>query len=344
MNLIEYKGDEIIVSKYGAHKMRDWILVSIFVPILLWFFLPDASVEGRTFMAFASALFLPILFYFQSKTRIIFDLKQRIVYSEMPLRGNTKLIDFADIHAIEFVGRDNWVASLVSKKKMGHYRIARKTDPFAKGISILENIDINDPKLRDMQLHDLPALRAAVSDTGPNATSPPRAPQAAITPVIDPYVHHQTALVYLKESPECYSFYDWRIFSTLCWLGFLWLGLWFGWQTVQNGVHESSDVYVPLVLIPLFLWLSFSNTNYFRFDNQRRVIYRAYIFGLLAKEFSYDDFVTFETVRRTHNGIYVGTDLSMSFRDGSSLAVTTYYNTKKIDALTREIVSVLRSL
>lgn len=83
------------------------------------------------------------------------------------------------------------------------------------------------------------------------------------------------------------------------------------------------------------------------FNTGTRMIERKSPIRLGNYQFAFEHFVTFQTVRRTYNGIYSGTEVNIHFyRPGDkkerAMQLSTFRNTRKIERFIQEVKSIMR--
>lgn len=133
----------------------------------------------------------------------------------------------------------------------------------------------------------------------------------------------------------------------------------FGILSLAIGIHECTPdawmYYLNIVgkllvtIFPIALGVVFIAAAYTRltFNMGTRIIERKSPIGIGNRQFSFDSFVNFETVRKTYNGVYTGTDINMFFettgKKSNVLRVSTFRNTQQIERFMREIRSIINT-
>ncbi|SEW45839.1 hypothetical protein SAMN05428988_6149 [Chitinophaga sp. YR573] len=84
------------------------------------------------------------------------------------------------------------------------------------------------------------------------------------------------------------------------------------------------------------------------FNTGSRIIERKSPIGIGNRQFSFDSFVNFQTVRKTYNGVYAGTDINMLFeaagKKNNVLRASTFKNTQQIERFMLEIGSIMNRM
>ncbi|SFE59093.1 hypothetical protein SAMN05518672_10833 [Chitinophaga sp. CF118] len=133
----------------------------------------------------------------------------------------------------------------------------------------------------------------------------------------------------------------------------------FGSIFLALGIHECTpDAWITdlniagkllMTVFQIALGVVFIAAAYTRliFNTPSRIIERKSPIGIGNRQFSFDSFVNFQTVRKTYNGVYSGTDINMLFeatgKKNNVLRASTFKNTQQIERFMLEIRKILAS-
>ncbi|MGB4773591.1 MAG: hypothetical protein WBP45_00325 [Daejeonella sp.] len=87
---------------------------------------------------------------------------------------------------------------------------------------------------------------------------------------------------------------------------------------------------------------AFVSTHKLVFDCNTQTIRSVYAFNSFKKEFPFADFVRFQIVRSSTNGIYSDTRIWLVFTSGKMFALKSFYRTRKIEGFINETEAILK--
>lgn len=131
-------------------------------------------------------------------------------------------------------------------------------------------------------------------------------------------------------------------------LGCLFIGIHeatpFAWLTNTSTIGKLLAIGFPSLIGIIFIAAAYTK---FTFDTNTRIVERKSPLGIGNHRYSFDEFVNFQTIRKTYNGVYTGTDVEMYFQKAASnklrsVQVSSFRNTKKIERLISEIESIMK--
>jgi hypothetical protein len=133
----------------------------------------------------------------------------------------------------------------------------------------------------------------------------------------------------------------------------------FGTIFLAIGIHECTpDAWMTdlniggkllMTVFQIGLGVVFFAAAYTRltFNTGSRIIERKSPIGIGNRRFTFDSFVNFQTVRKTYNGVYSGTDINMIFeaagKKNNVLRASTFKNTRQIERFMLEISSIINT-
>ncbi len=131
-------------------------------------------------------------------------------------------------------------------------------------------------------------------------------------------------------------------------LGFLFVGIHeatpAAWVTEATAIGKLMMCIVPVVFGVIFTAAAFTKIT---FDTGAGIVERKSPIMIGNQRHAFNDFTNFQTIRKTYNGIYAGTDVQMCFQKNGAtkakaLLLTSFRNTKKIDRLVEEIKTIMK--
>ncbi|KAA2239716.1 hypothetical protein F0L74_26350 [Chitinophaga agrisoli] len=131
-------------------------------------------------------------------------------------------------------------------------------------------------------------------------------------------------------------------------LGFLFIGIHectpAAWVTETTTIGKLMMCVVPILFGVIFTAAAFTKIT---FDTSARIVERKSPIMLGNHRFSFNEFSHFQTIRKTYNGIYAGTDVQMYFLEKSSgkaksMLLTSFRNTRHIDRFVEEVKSIMK--
>lgn len=258
---------------------------------------------------------LPLLFY--SRRQVIFDNHAKMIYRKT-IWGTRALLPFSE------------VADIIPETRFGiAYYIKPRTDYYGRGLLLSPPFtSATDKAKQSFDSTALPAIRpmlASATATAPDNTR---------------MMHEAGVLQYYTACPDGYrlllpgfsKFIPVVIFSVL--LAFTAYGLLSG---------QSRTGYMIFICLGFLVTLA-SATRRVVFLTGAQIV-RLSFFSIPMGTYRLSDFAGFQVVRKTHNGIYNGTDVRMTFtRAGSrrkkELTLRTFRKTAPIESFITETAFV----
>lgn len=133
----------------------------------------------------------------------------------------------------------------------------------------------------------------------------------------------------------------------------------FGMISLAIGIHECTPgAWIPdlniggkllVTILPIALGILFIAAAYTRitFNTRTLIIERKSPIRLGNRQFSFGSFVDFQTVRKSYNGVYAGTDVNMLFnadgKKGDVLLVSSFQKTQQIERFMLEIRTIINT-
>ncbi|BAV04368.1 hypothetical protein SAMN05421788_11095 [Filimonas lacunae] len=112
-----------------------------------------------------------------------------------------------------------------------------------------------------------------------------------------------------------------------------------------NPIGKALVTFGPVILGLLVIAAAFTTVT---FNTTTRTVERKSPIGINSMKLGFEQYINFQTVRKSYNGIYQGTDVILYFQKeaGSdktkSLLLSTFRNTQKIERLMLEVESLLK--
>lgn len=264
--------------------------------VMLYFATRNTYTEKAPYsLILMTPLFLACIpFFLYSRRQIIFELSDHSIYRKTWM-GKKRLLGFEEVGDIQL------------KQGFGFsYRLKKKGDRYGKGIllsSAFSGTADKDKIVFDQEV--LPPVHALLAQHP--AVAVPAAPALFEAGVLDFYSQHDTG--YLLKRKGVIKYLPGLILVVTVWCFSL-------YRYVTVPVHSGMDeklTWIPL--IPLLL-LTGVFTKKIVFDLQQQKI-RLYRFGLPFLTYDMADFAGLAIVRKTHKGMYNGTDVRMKFNKPS---------------------------
>lgn len=317
--------DKIIIRPYGLLFVLGGVLTLIYAAIFLGFrgIGQESPLGSGTFGLFLIGILF--LFFLGGFTRVVFDRTtgnmQKLLFGFIPV----KTIPFEQLHGV----------NIVTQRTGGYnYRIFTRANKFGKGTIISSGYS---------------------KDTDRNAVAFTKEVIPAIHQLLDAQAplpeQKEEKITSFKHFTEADGVYTLKVNKA----GLLVLG--FGLLAV--GIHECTpaawitDVNTigKLIICGFFLACgiafitrAFTKTS---FNTRTRIIEKKSPVGLGSQRHPFEHFINFQTVRRSYNGIYQGTDVHMYFQKSAdakakAMTVSTFRNTQKIERFMQEIHSIMQ--
>lgn len=325
MALYNTQQDKVIIQKHGFDTITEYAVICGILALVVYFFMDAIPFEIRIAICVALLAGFPIVFYFLKKVEVIFDNGEQAVFIVYPVIGQYELIRFSEIDHVGFVTKSNNFSA--GNAIGGYYQIAKKSDPMGKGIKVLTNVPLQNADAIDFNLYALPLLNKYVNSN--NATEVP-------------FVNSVESLSYITvKEAGVFVFRSFRWFANLLWLCVLGLGIYITIGYIKDGIHEWAEGAAILVTVVMPLLVLFRSTRFITVDKNTNTVVSQFIGGLFMKERTLNKFAGFHYERNSHNGIYTGTDLTMTFNDEAALSMTNYYSTTKLNTAVKELNLVI---
>jgi hypothetical protein len=318
------EANRITVYPYGLYYILTIVLAVIFAAILFVFTkYENASIASS--LPFALILLLAVvIFWGLAGTSVEFDNDQGVM--------RKKLMGFIPVTTLPF----NKILGINVVSNIGqgyNYRLFKKDDRYGKGILVSSAYGKNDD----------PNAIAFVNE---------------VIPLIHDYLNQHDTLSSTKADPVT----DYRYFTQESGsftikknkIAALILGL----LMFAVGIHEFTPgawmndlnllgkacVFIFFVMGgPLIIIGGFTTVT---FDPAARTIQRKSPVGIGSKTWNFQDFVTVQTIRRSINFIYSGTDIQMHFQrpennKPEAIVVKTFRRSRSIDRFVRELYQIM---
>lgn len=319
------ESDRIIIRPFGLYFILAGVLALIFVGLIIAF---RAMGEQNVAGIFPVALFLFItlaLFFFSGFTYIVFD-RTNSVMKKM-------LLGFIPVRSIPFNKLQG--VNIVTQRPGGFsFRLFTKAHKYGRGIVISSGYG---------------------KDTDKNAV----AFSAEVIPLIHQYLDAVDPLP--QEKLEAITEYKYfipdggiytlktnkiglLIFGAAC----LALGIHectsAAWMKDLNPIGKGIMTLGPIVFGVLLIAAAFTKVT---LNTGTRMIERKSPIRLGNHQHPFEHFVTFQTIRKTYNGLYSGTEVHMYFQKPGDnkekvLMMASFRNTQKIERFIHEVKSIMR--
>ena len=311
-----------------------FLVLLLLLPLMTIFILLKGHIQDMETKNLASYILLLPLFiasiplFTYSRRQVIFDKNERMVFLQT-IFGKKPLMAFEEMADV----------SLKATFGMAYY-LNSKADRYGKGHRISPAfMNAKDPAKKEYEEVLLPEIRQfRVVQSATSILSDP-AKIALQTGILNFYDTHADGYVLKPNSIKAAlpSFVLFLFFAAVGWYSIL-----FG-----NGWPEKGQFIPFLPFIPLGFFLATLSRRVI-FDVQRKSV-RLYLFGLPIVTHPLPGFTGFSIVRKTHNGIYNGTDIRMKFRkDGKKedkeLTLKSFGKTNPVEPFLDETEFVLGKL
>ncbi len=328
----EVRETEIIVYKHRVYGPVQIAFATLLTPVLVHLLVNGIPAEYMVAaLSGVAVVTLGVLIYLQYE-RIIFDLKERKVFRELPVLGRTQLAGFDEIAGIEYLGINRGVLSPLVKHS-SYCRMVLKWDKLGAGIKILTQIKNDDTQLLPFNEEVLQPLNLIFSESRQEAT---------VVPAYERKIFNGP-FTYLKEKSS--GVYSIGI-SIGNWLKIAFcLGVIFIlYQAfIQGGTFKDyidAIIYIGFPVYMLYIIYSLSVTV--QFDTNNRIITVTRLWGLFKKKYAFSSFSVFYTVIKQFPVLF-GTDMYLAMHDNSLIFVGSMRDTKKLKEMEDELRSILIS-
>lgn len=263
---------------------------------------------------------IPVLFFLQARTKIVFSLSDHKMYVKLFGFLNTKTVDFSNIAAIQQVNQNG--ASF-------NFQVFTTENRHGKGTRISSGYSKDTDK-------NVVALVDEVFPVLDNwlATVP------LVNDVPQPLI---TSFKYYELDQGIYTLKVKGGFLMLMGLLLFGVGI---FLFVKPG--DSGSVFANLLCIVLGLFLMVASTRRTKFDTNTRMIHTGMIGGLRHKEYPFNAAAGFDIIRKTTNFIYSGTDVGLKLDVGKPdrldvITLRSFLTTGPIDLFIRETETILKA-
>ena len=282
-----------------------FLVLLLLLPVMTILIMMKGQVQEMETKNFASyILLLPLMLasiplFTYSRRQVVFDKNERKVYLRT-IFGRRTLMAFEEMGEI----------TLKATFGMAYY-LKSKADRYGKGYRISPSfINPNDPSKKEYDEVLLPEIHAIreLQPIAPVVSDPNKILRQ--TGLLTFYHTHANGYV-LKPNSIWASIPSFVLFIVFAGIG--WYSIIFG-----NGWPEKDQFIAFIPFIPLGFFLATVSRRVV-FDVNKKSI-RLYLFGLPLISHPLSGFSGFNIVRKTHNGIYNGTDIRMKFvKEGSKV-------------------------
>jgi len=283
-------GNRVAVYPYGVSYILGTVLVIIFVGIMLLYIkYENGSIAGSVaFLVFLVVILA--LFFLHGNTYVEFDGSRGIMQKKLFGLIPVKTVPMSELYGINVVtGMGGY-----------NYRMFLKKDRYGKGILVSSGYSKkNDANAQDLVAQVVPVIHSYLDQYGPVVDSAPQ-------PI--------TSYKYYTNTGGSFTIKGRK--AGLIVFGILFLAL---------GIHEWIDPWmkdvstlklVLVIVVCLVFGLGFIHAAFTRivFDTGAQTIKRTSPLGWGDKSISFNDFAGFQTIRKSTNSVYTGTEIQMYYR------------------------------
>jgi hypothetical protein len=313
------ESDRIIIRPHGIVFILASVLAVAFVGL---FMLGQKESPGNMGLLAVVMAFIWLLFVLGGFTYVIFDRNagrmKQLLFGFLPIRN----VPFEKLYQV----------SMVTQRAGGFtFRIFTRENKYGRGTMISSRYGKDtDPNAVAFSNEVIPLIHQYL-----DAVAPLKSENTEITDY-----------EYFTESDGIYTLKAKK--AGLIVFGIIFLAI---------GIHECTpDAWMTdlniggkllMTVFQIGLGVVFFAAAYTRltFNTGSRIIERKSPIGIGNRQFSFDSFVNFQTVRKTYNGVYSGTDINMLFevagKKNNVLRASTFKNTKQIERFMLEIGSII---
>jgi hypothetical protein len=310
-----------------------FLVLLLLLPLMTILIMVKGQVQEMEAKNFASyILLLPLIIasiplFTYSRRQVVFEKNEKMVYLRT-IFGRKALMAFEEMGDI----------TLKATFGMAYY-LKSKADRYGQGYRISPSfINVKDPSKKEFEEVLLPEIREirALQPVAPLISDPAKI--LLQTGMLNFYNTHADGYV-LKPNGVWASIPSFVLFLIFAGIG--WYSVIFG-----KGWPEKDQFIAFIPFIPLGFFLATVSRRVV-FDVKRKSV-RLYLFGLPLISHPLSGFSGFNIVRKTHNGIYNGTDIRMKFvKEGSKteqeLTLKSFGKTNPIEPFLDETEFVLSS-
>lgn len=321
------ESDRIIIRPYGSLFIFGGIVAAIFTAFFIGF---KGMGPQNPFGSVPLALFLLImaLFCFMAGfTYLCFDRStgrmQQMLFGFIPIRT----IGFEKLYKVNMVTQNTGSFN---------YKLFTKKNKYGRGITISSGYGKHThPNAVAFSSEVIPLIHQYIgaSDNALEVEQP--------VAILDYNFFTETGGVYQVKNSKAGAL----VIGLFC----LFIGLHeatpFAWLNNVSTIGKLIVIGFPSLIGIIFIAAAYTK---FTFDTNTHIVERKSPLGIGNHRYNFEDFVNFQTIRKTYNGIYTGTDVEMYFQKAGSnklqsVQVASFRNTQKIERLIREIESIMRT-
>ncbi|WP_311947969.1 hypothetical protein [Mucilaginibacter terrae] len=280
--------DRVTVYPYGVFHIFTIILAIIFAGLLFVYFRYENSGFGSSLPIVLLFALMLIFFWGSAYTYIEFDSRvgrmRKMLMGFLPVKN----IPFAKLQGI------NPVSNVAGSY---NYRLFRKDARYGKGIVVSSGYTKNDdPNAIAFVEEAVPVIHGFLDlhDT----LNPPE------------LVESITSYKYFNQQGNIYTLKNKKAGAIVFGLIFIGLGFYILFATIQSIIGALIITAIMFILGLAFINAAFTKIS---FDTENKTIQRTGLFKFFNRTYSFGNFAGIQTLRRTYNFIYVGTDVNMYF-------------------------------
>ncbi|SFA42652.1 hypothetical protein SAMN04488511_103115 [Pedobacter suwonensis] len=276
---------------------------------------------GFTLGYYAIFLLIPLMLIFAAETKVIFDGSSRVLYKKiafLPI-GSIPFDDIASVEPYEILGSGF------------NYKLFRKSNRHGRGLLVSAGYSkTSDLNLIAFQQEVLPKIDELVFAN---------APVIPKQTIYDFRFFKEEGGVYLLRDNKTGSFIFGLIFIGAT------VAILFSPDFLSG---EGSFQKILLTYFPAIIGfaLLFAATSNIRFDKNQKKIIRSTFAGRFNKEYSFDELIRFQVIRKNTNFIYSGTEVRAEIflpakNKTTVLNLKSFIGTKKIERFLDEANTIL---
>jgi len=317
--------DRIVIRPFGLLFILGGVLAAIFIALFIAFRqLGEQNIVGSAPFAL-SLLAILTLFFLGGFTYILFD-RSTSTMKKM-------LLGFIPVRTVPFNKLQG--VNIVTQSAGGFsFRIFTKADRYGKGITISSGYSKDtDPNAVAFSNEVIPLIHQYLD---------------AVDPLPQEKVEQITDFMHFTNNEGVYTLKVKKAGALV--FGLFFLGI---------GVHECTpDAWLVdlrpfgrllMTVFPIILGIVFCAAAYTKttFNTSTRMIVRKSPIYLGNQQHPFENFLNFQTIRKTYNGIYSGTEVHMMFQKpgdakAKGMLMSTIKNTKKIERFIQEVNTIMQ--
>jgi hypothetical protein len=319
------EANRVTVYPYGLSYILTAVLALIFAAVLVVYLNYENTSITASLPLVLLLLLVVVLFWGFAGTYVEFDngsgIMQKKLFGFIPV----STIPFDKLHGI----------NVVSNMGGGYkYRLFLKDDRYGKGILVSSGYGKNN---------DANAISFVEE----------------VVPVIHSYLdQHDLSVTAVKEPISSYQYFTLQaarytiknnpVFSTIMGLAFIFLGI---HELTPGAWLEFNGTAGKIFIIGflLFIGLIFINAAFTKiiFDQAAQTIRRNSPFGIGNKSYTFQDFAGIQTVRKSVNFVYAGTEVHMHFKSPGVnkqqiLVVSAFKKGRNVERFIEELYSIMQ--